>query len=311
MARKQTIREAEETPTMNTDSFEDTDLYMDAEGKGARLGTLETTDNSKENKKTIAGASGQEPADADLGGVQEDVFSELFDGEGLSETFKSKIKGVFEAELSRRTDIITEQLKGEFQEELEGKVNELTESMSGKVDEYLNYVIENWMEENKLAVETGMRLQIAESFIGDLKDLFENHFITVPDSKVNLLDDLFEKNEQTKSDLDEALDINSELLSIVETYRKNELTQNIAEGLTDLDREKFCTLAEDVSFEDDETFSSKLRGIRESYFSKKNKPSVVKEEEEIHEPSRVLTEDTAMSGYLKAIERNNRFKNKG
>ena len=311
MARKQTIREAEETPTMNTDSFEDTDLYMDAEGKGAVLGTLEADDKSKENKKSIAGAAGVEAADADLGGVQEDVFSELFDGEGLSETFKSKIKGVFEAEVSRRTDIITEHLKAEFQQELEEKVAELTEGMSGKVDEYLNYVVENWMEENKLAVETGMRLQIAESFIGDLKDLFENHFIEVPDSKVNLLDDLFEKNEQTKGDLDEALELNSELLAIVENYRKSEITSTLSEGLTDLDREKFYSLAEDVSFEDDETYAGKLRGIRESYFSKKKTASLIKEEEETHEPDRVLSEENSpMSHYLKAIERNNRF-NKG
>ena len=171
MARKQTIREAEETPTMDTDSFEDTDLYMSADGKGAVLGTLEADDKSKENKKTIAGAAGVEAADADLGGVQEDVFSELFDGEGLSETFKSKIKGVFEAEVSRRTDIITEHLKAEFQQELEEKVAELTEGMSGKVDEYLNYVVENWMEENKLAVTADLRGEFAEKYEHDKANL--------------------------------------------------------------------------------------------------------------------------------------------
>ena len=138
MARKQTIREAEETPTMDTDSFEDTDLYMDAEGKGARLGTLETSDNSKENKKTIAGAAGVEAEDGDLGGVQEDVFAELFDGEGLSETFKYKIKGVFEAEVARKTQSVTEALTIEMQEELETKVQETVNAMSEKVDEYLN-----------------------------------------------------------------------------------------------------------------------------------------------------------------------------
>jgi hypothetical protein len=157
MAQKRKLSEADVT---DVDSFEDTDLYMDAEGKGAVLGTLEAPDNSKENKKTIAGAAGVEPEEGDAGGVKEDVFADLFDGEGLSETFKSKVKGIFEAELGRRTESITESLKESFQTELEEKVSELTESMSTKVDEYLNYVIENWMEENKLAVETGMRLQI-------------------------------------------------------------------------------------------------------------------------------------------------------
>ena len=121
MAQKTKLSEAEETPTLDTDSFEDTDLYMDAEGKGAQLGTLEAPDRSKENKRTIAGAAGVEAADADLGGVQEDVFAELFDGEGLSESFKNKVKGIFEAEIAQRTDAITESLKTEFQTELEEK----------------------------------------------------------------------------------------------------------------------------------------------------------------------------------------------
>tara|TARA_E500000318_G_scaffold87867_3_gene84889 strand:- start:698 stop:1612 length:915 start_codon:yes stop_codon:yes gene_type:complete len=304
MAQKRKLSEADVT---DVDSFEDTDLYMDAEGKGAVLGTLEAPDNSKENKKTIAGAAGVEPEEGDAGGVKEDVFADLFDGEGLSETFKSKVKGIFEAELGRRTESITESLKESFQTELEEKVSELTESMSTKVDEYLNYVVENWMEENKLAVETGMRLQIAESFIDDLKGLFENHFIQVPDSKVNLLDDLFEKNEETKKNLDEALNINSELLGALESYRKNEIAHQISEGLTELDKEKFFNLSEEVSFEDEKTYSEKLGGIKESYFKKTKSAPVLTEETETHEPEKVIVEGSdAMSGYLRALERNNR-----
>ena len=150
-----------------------------------------------------------------------------------------------------------------------------------------------------------MRLQIAESFITDLKGLFENHFIEVPDSKVNLLDDLFEKNEETKKNLDEALAINSELMGALESYRKNDIANQISEGLTELDKEKFFNLAEEVSFEDDNTYSEKLAGIKESYFRKAKSAPMISEEE-THEPERVLTEDTAMSGYLRAIERNNR-----
>ena len=304
MAQKRKLSEADVT---DVDSFEDTDLYMDAEGKGAVLGTLEAPDNSKENKKTIAGAAGVEPEEGDIGGVKEDVFADLFDGEGLSESFKSKVKGIFEAELGRRTESITESLKESFQTELEEKVSELTESMSTKVDEYLNYVIENWMEENKLAVETGMRLQIAESFIDDLKGLFENHFIQVPDSKVNLLDDLFEKNEETKKNLDEALEINSELLGALESYRKNEIAHHISEGLTELDKEKFFSLSEEVSFEDEKTYSEKLAGIKESYFKKTKSAPVLTEETETHEPEKVVVEgNDTMSGYLRALERNNR-----
>ena len=307
MAQKNKLSEAD---TLDTKSFEDPVLYQDAEGKSAKLGTLEAPDNSKKNKETIRGAAGQEAADGDMAGpANEDVFAELFDGEGLSETFKSKIKGIFEAELSNRTQKITEQLAAEMQEELETKLVEMNETMSTKVDEYLNYVVENWMEENKISVETGMRLQIAESFIENLKGLFENHYISIPDSKVNLLDDLFEKNESVKAKLDEALDVNSTLLSELESYRKNDIANTISEGMTQLDKEKFYSLSEEVSYEDDKTYSDKLLGIKESYFKKKATPAPLVEEVTNHEPQKVVTEGTdIMSGYLRAIERNNRQK---
>ncbi len=309
MARNKTISEAEGNPAA-TDSYEDKELYMDAEGKGAVLQTLEAPDKSKENKKTVAGAAGAEPEEGDLGGVKESIFAEMFDGEGLSESFKTKFQGIFEAELSRKATELEETLKAEYQEELETKIAEAVDGLSSKVDEYLNYVVENWMDDNKLAVETGMRLQIAESFIDNLKGLFENHYISIPDSKVNLLDEMFEKNESLKTDLDEALGINSELLTAVESHRKSEIASSISEGLTELDREKFYSLAEEVSYEDDNTFAEKLTGIKESYFKKTSVPSPIKEE--THEPAQILTEsNSSMSGYLKAIERANRFNNKG
>ena len=302
MARTKKVNESEA-------DFESTDLYSDGEGKGAVLQTLDAPDKSKENKKSIAGAAGVEPADHELVGAVEEAFSALFDGEGLSESFKNNVKGLFEATLSERTQQISEEMKVSFQEELEQNVSTVVEELSNKVDEYLNYVVENWLEENKLAVETGMRLQVAESFIENLKGVFENHYISVPDSKVNLLDEMFEKNESLKGDLDEALGINSELLSSLEGYRKNEIAHHITEGLTDLDKQKFFSLAEEVSYESDESYVEKLQGIKESYFTKKIKTPVLKEE--THEPEKVvLEENSSMNGYLRAIERNNRFNNR-
>ena len=218
----------------------------------------------------------------------------LFSGEELSEEFKDKASTVFEAAVDMRV----EEIRSELSEEFESTLEEEKEALATKLDEYLTYVVENWMEENKLAVETGMRLQIAESFIDDLKGLFENHFIQVPDSKVNLLDDLFEKNEETKK---------SELLGALESYRKNEIAHQISEGLTELDKEKFFNLSEEVSFEDEKTYSEKLGGIKESYFKKTKSAPVLTEETETHEPEKVIVEGSdAMSGYLRALERNNR-----
>ena len=288
MARKERLSEED---TLNTQSYEDTVLYQDAEGKGAVLGTLDAPDNSKKNKDTIKGTAGQEPADGDLQGVREDIFSEIFDGEGLSETFKSKFKGIFEAELGRRTGVLEEQIKENFQQELDEKVSEVVEGLSQKVDEYLNYVVENWMKENELAVETGMRLQIAESF-------------TVPDSKVNVLDEMFEKTESYKKELDEALDINSQLLTVVESYRKNDIATQISEGLTDLEKEKFVSLSEDVSYENDEEYVQKLTAIRESYFKRSAPAKTVSDDVDVHEPSKFIAEgNEVMNRYVQAIEK--------
>ena len=183
------------------------------------------------------------------------------------------------------------------------ETNAISEEIRAEIESAWNKKV----EENKLAVVTGMRLQIAESFIDNLKGLFENHFISVPDSKVNLLDDLFEKNEETKKNLDEALEINSELLGALESYRKNEIAHHISEGLTELDKEKFFNLSEEVSFEDEKTYSEKLVGIKESYFKKTKSAPVLTEETETHEPEKVIVEGSdAMSGYLRALERNNR-----
>lgn len=301
MARKERLSEED---TLNTQSYEDTVLYQDAEGKGAVLGTLDAPDNSKKNKDTIKGTAGQEPADGDLQGVREDVFSEIFDGEGLSETFKSKFKGIFEAELGRRTGVLEEQMKESFQQELDEKVSEVVEGLSQKVDEYLNYVVENWMKENELAVETGMRLQIAESFIENLKGLFENHYITVPDSKVNVLDEMFEKTESYKKELDEALDINSQLLTVVESYRKSDIATQISEGLTNLEKEKFISLSEDVSYENDEEYVQKLTAIRESYFKRSAPAKTVSDDVDVHEPSKFIAEgNEVMNRYVQAIEK--------
>ena len=177
--------------------------------------------------------------------ITDDVAA-IFAGSEVSEEFVAKATEIFETAVVAKVNDKLAEVAEVAESELAESTEVFNKELVDKVDSYLDYVVESWMEENKLAVETGMRLQIAESFIDDLKGLFENHFIEVPDSKVNLLDDLFEKNEQTKGDLDEALGLNSELLAIVESYRKSEITSNLSEGLTDLDREKFYLFQESI-----------------------------------------------------------------
>lgn len=303
MARKQSIREAEETPTLDTDSFEDTDLYMDAEGKGARLGTLEAPDTSKENKKTIAGAAGVEAADADLDGVKEDVFSDLFDGEGLSETFKSKIKGVFEAEVARKTSVVAEALAAEMQEELETKVQSTVDGLSEKVDEYLNYVVENWMKENEVAVETGLRSEIAEDFMSALQVVFKEHYIEVPEGKVDLVDELSSQVAELEESLNKTTEENIRLYESTQSLERAEIVRRHSSGLAETEAEKLSSLVEDIEFDNAESFEMKVSVVKESYF----KQDVTESVDEVNaaignqEADEVQSISNSMAAYTQAI----------
>ena len=222
----------------------------------------------------------------------------------LSEEFKAKTAIIFEAavkaKLSDEIDRLEEAYQAELSEEITSTKNDLVE----KVDSYLNYVVESWMEENKLAVQAGLRTEIAETFMGKLKDLFVESYVEVPESKVDLIDELSAANEELEENFNDAMAKSIALSEEVEGLKRTAIIREAAGDLAETQVEKLKNLVEDIDFEDAETFALKVATIKESYFSKKTAESIIAEEVEDDTPS-AETGDR-MSQYLNAIRKSSK-----
>ena len=200
-----------------------------------------------------------------MGSCKEDIDA-LFSGETLSEEFKTKATTIFEAAVRSRVETVVEKIAAENEAIMESTVAELEEQMTNQVDEYLNYVVEQWMEENKLAVETGLRAEIAEDFINGLKNLFLEHYIEVPEDKVSLVDELAAQVAKKDEELAEQAKANAELTKALNESKAVEVLRKICEGLTEVQVAKIKSLAEGVEFTTEGEYSQKLAVIRENYF---------------------------------------------
>ena len=225
--------------------------------------------------------------------VKSDVEA-LIQGEELSEEFKEKAATIFEAavfaKVNEEVNSRIETLEAQYKEQLDESLNETRTEMVQKVDDYLNYVVKEWMQENELAIEKGIRSEIVEDFMVGLKNLFVEHYIDIPDEKVDLVDDLFAKVEDLEESLNKEMEKGIELTKELKEFRKLEAVANISEDLTDVQREKMVKLAESVEYENDDDYSEKLGVLKENYF-----PTEVKESNETTgdtEPE-VLTEEEA------------------
>lgn len=218
----------------------------------------------------------------------------------LSEEFKSKTAIIFEAavksKLSEEIDRLEEAYATELQEELAETKAELVE----KVDSYLNYVVETWMEENKLAVQAGLRTEIAETFMAKLKDLFVESYVEVPESKVDLVDELSVANEELEEQLNGAVAKSIKLAEELESYKRESVIREASRDLAETQVAKLASLAEGIAFDDEQSFAAKVKTIKESYFSKKTAESAIVEETDTD-----LSEEVSgtMAQYLKAIRK--------
>ena len=221
----------------------------------------------------------------------------------LSDGFKDKAATIFEAavksKLSEEIARIEESYGTELAEEIASTKSDLVE----KIDSYLNYVVENWMSENQVAIQTGLRSEIAENFMNGLKDLFVESYVDVPESKVDLVDDLAEQVEELETALNSQTAKNIEMTEELELFQRYEVIREHAHGLAETEVEKLAALAEDLDFVDEETFSAKVKTIKESYFTKEVKTAEVGDD---------LVEDTAdnsvevssvMDSYLQALKK--------
>ena len=235
-----------------------------------------------------------------------DVKALVSNDADLSEEFKDKAATIFETAVKTRIQEQTKILEAQYEEKLSSEKETMKEAMVEKVDSYLNYVVEEWMKENELAVERGIRTEIAEDFITGLKDLFKEHYIDVPEEKYNVLDDLTNQNKKLEDKLNEQIAKNVDLSKEVSSSAKAKAIDEVASDLADTEKEKFEKMAENVEYDSADKFKEKLETIKESYFPKtKIEETASKDEVDSVAANAPIESNTdAMAAYTAAITKN-------
>jgi len=218
----------------------------------------------------------------------------------LSETFKDKAAVIMEAAVKSKVSEEVARIESELQEEFDEELKTTREEMVEQIDGYLNYVVEKFMEENKLAIEHGLRTELAEDFMNGLKNLFTESYVDVPESKVDLVDELGTQVRELEEKLNESTEHSIYMYGELEALKRDAIIREHSRDLAETQVEKLKSLAEDIDFEDEETFAQKVSTIKESYFTKKT-PQIVGEE--IDESVEEEEISDAMSRYISAIKR--------
>ena len=234
--------------------------------------------------------------------IEEDVNA-LFGGEDLSEEFKEKAKLVFETALNSKVSEVKEALEAKYQETLEERIAEEKTALSERVDNYLEYVADEWFTENALAVEQGLKTDMTESFLSGMKSLFEEHYVTIPEDKYDVLESMVEKLDDMETKLNEQIEKNVSLNSRLGESVANGILESVSEGLASTQKEKLASLAESVEFESEESYREKLETLRESYFSSKAKSPAAKSDtiSEGVDSADATDVSNSMAAYMKTL----------
>ena len=235
--------------------------------------------------------------------IEEDVNA-LFGGEDLSEEFKEKAKLVFETALNSKVSEVKEALEAKYSETLEERIAEEKASLSERVDNYLEYVADEWFSENALAVEQGLKTDMTESFLNGMRSLFEEHYVTIPDDKYDVLESMVEKLDDMESKLNEQIEKNVGLNRRLGESVANGILESVSEGLASTQKEKLASLSESVEFESEESYREKLATLRESYFSSKAKSPAAKSDtisEGVDNAEGVGSPTGSMAAYMKTL----------
>ena len=209
--------------------------------------------------------------------IEEDVNA-LLGGEELSEEFKEKAKTIFEAAINSKVAGIKEELEQAYAAALAEEVEEMKESLAERVDSYLEYVADEWFEENALAVEQGLKTEMTESFLEGMKGLFEDHYVSIPEDKYDVLESMVEKLDDMETKLNEQIEKNISLNKRLAESVADGILDQVSEGLAQTQKEKLASLAESVEFESEEEYREKLETLKESYFASKPQSSNAKTE---------------------------------
>ena len=258
-------------------------------------------DSEEKDGETIQEEPNTEEAKYDF---SEDVDA-LVAGEELSEDFRVKAKTIFEAVVTQRVNEETKTLQEAYESALTEEVEKVKTELAEKVDDYISYAAKQWLEENSLAVEHGIRVEMAEAFTEGLKKLFVEQNFTVPEEKFNLLDGMAEEINDMEKKLNEQIDTNVSLNKRIGEYTRMEIVNECATGLAETQKEKLVSLAEGVEFENESDFKKKVETIKESYFTRKAETAetAVEPTEEASAPLVENNESGTMSKYVDALSR--------
>ena len=238
--------------------------------------------------------------------MKEDIDALFADDSTISEEFKSKVSTIFEARVQDRIAQIQEETEERYAGMLEEAVESIKQDLTEKVDDYLSYIVEQWMEENQIAIESGLRSEMTEDFIAGLRNLFAEHYIDVPAEKVDLVDELAGKVEELETKLNEEIERGVSYAKALVESRKKEITAEVCEGLIATQVEKIKTLAESVEFSTEDEYKEKLETIRENYFpSGVKKASEAQLQEEVTDGSekQVVSNDPYVAAVAQAISK--------
>ena len=283
---------------------ESEDEVVESKEKDIKKDVEEEEKETKEGmKKKSLKAAHCEETDEDSLDIKSDIDALVGDAD-LSEEFKQKAATIFEAAITSKVNAEKERLQSEYDTKFEEEISKSKSELTEKVDSYLNYVVEEWMKENKLALERGIKGEIAEDFISGLKKLFEDHYIDVPDEKYDVLEDQAGKIEDLEKKLNEEIEKNVEMNKVNGGYKRQEIIDENSKDLADTAKEKFDSLIEGVEYSSEEDFAQKVKTIKESYFEQKAEKSASADIDDVAEgdESNVDLSD-AMAAYTNAISK--------
>src|SRR6056300_134659 len=233
--------------------------------------------------------------------VKEHVDALVAGDDSLSEEFKQKAATVFEAAIKSKVKDIAEEIEADYNKKFEEETSKAKDELVEKVDSYLAYVVEEWMKENELALERGIKGEIAEDFISGMKKLFEEHYISVPDEKYDVLEDQASKIESLEKKLNEEIEKNVELNKVKSEKNRTLIVKDMSEDLADTAKEKFNKLAEEVEYTNEEDFTAKVKTIKESYFGAKKEASSDIDDVAVGESTENVDLSKSMAAYTAAI----------
>jgi len=232
--------------------------------------------------------------------VEEDVNA-LLGGEELSEEFKEKAKTIFEAAINAKVAGIKEELETQYQEKLAEEIEAAKESLAERVDSYLEYVADEWFEENALAIENGLKTEMTESFLSGMKGLFEEHYVTIPEDKYDVLESMVEKLDDMETKLNEQIEKNISLNGRLSEATADGILDEVSEGLAVTQKEKLASLSESVEFESEAQYREKLETLKESYFSKATVAKTETLSEGVDSAEGLESHSASMSAYLRTL----------